>query len=227
MKLSVIIPVYNECELFPILLQKVREVEVDKEIIVVDNCSTDGTRDLLRELADKATRIIFQPENFGKGMSVRTGIHHAKGEFLIVQDSDLEYDPQDYLKLLAEADPVEAPVVYGTRLSEEANNQHARNAFYFARVHLTTLFRILYGARISDVSTCYKLIRTDIARSLNLKCAGFDLDFEISAKICKGGYEIREVPIRYRPRSVAEGKKIRPRDGLVALYTLLKYRFVD
>lgn len=227
MKLSVIIPVYNERELFPVLLRKVQEVEVDKEIIVVDNCSTDGTRDLVQQLATDTMQVVLQPKNYGKGMSVRTGMQRARGEFLIVQDADLEYDPQDYHKLLAAADPETTPVVFGTRLTPESDYAPDRSAFYLARVHLTTAFRILYRANITDVSTCYKLMRTDLANSLNLKCNGFDLDFEIPAKICKRGYRIHEVPISYHPRSVQEGKKIRTRDGFVALYTLLKYRIMD
>ncbi|NCO36294.1 MAG: hypothetical protein AUJ92_09220 [Armatimonadetes bacterium CG2_30_59_28] len=227
MRLSVIIPVYNERELFPALLRKVQAVNIEKEIIVVDNCSTDGTRQLIEELADDSMQVILQPENYGKGTSVRTGIQRARGDFLIIQDADLEYDPEDYHKLLAVADPVEKPVVYGTRLRADSGNVHKRTAFYFGRVHLTTLFRFLYRSNITDVSTCYKLIRTDLAQSLNLKGCSFDLDFEVGAKIRRKGYQIHEVPISYHPRSVGEGKKIRVWDGVVAIWTLLKYRFVD
>jgi glycosyltransferase involved in cell wall biosynthesis len=227
MRLSVIIPVYNERELFPILLRKVQAVAIDKEIIIVDNCSTDGTRELIQELADETMQVILQPRNYGKGTSVRVGIERARGDFLIIQDADLEYDPQDYHKLLAVADPIERPVVYGTRLRADAGNVHRRTAFYFGRVYLTTLFRLLYGANITDVSTCYKLIRTDLAQSLNLKGRGFDLDFEIGARLCKKGYRIYEVPISYHPRSREQGKKIRVWDGVLAVWTLLKYRFVD
>lgn len=228
MKLSVIIPVYNERNTFRTLFEKVQAVEVDKEIIIVDNCSTDGTRDVLSELlsnGDERLRLVLQPQNYGKGTSVRTGIGMARGEFLIVQDADLEYDPQDYLKLLSAADEGQHAVVYGSRLMAMGVPEHKSRLFYFGRTFLSDVFSLLYGQRITDVSTCYKLIRTDVARSLNLKCCGFDLDFEISAKLARRGHRIHEVPISYHPRTVAEGKKLRLRDGWTALWTLVRCRF--
>ncbi|MCS6860940.1 MAG: glycosyltransferase family 2 protein [Abditibacteriales bacterium] len=228
MKLSVIIPVYNEQNTFRALFEKVQAVDVDKEIIVVDNCSTDGTRDILREISsqrEESLRIVLQPQNYGKGTSVRTGIRMARGEFLIVQDADLEYDPQEYPKLLVAAEAGKHAVVYGSRLMALGMREHKSRLFYFGRTLLSDVFSLLYGQRITDVSTCYKLIRTDVAQSLNLRCCGFDLDFEISAKLARRGYRIHEVPISYRPRTAAEGKKLRLRDGWTALWTLVRCRF--
>jgi glycosyltransferase involved in cell wall biosynthesis len=228
MKLSVIIPVYNEQNTFRTLFEKVQAVEVDKEIIVVDNCSTDGTRDVLSELSSnrgEPLRIVLQPQNYGKGTSVRVGIQLADGKYLIVQDADLEYDPQDYPKLLQAADEGARAVVYGSRLMAMGVQEHKSPLFYFGRTFLSDVFSLLYGQRITDVSTCYKLIRTDVAQSLNLKCSGFDLDFEISAKLARRGHRIHEVPISYNPRTAAEGKKLRLRDGWTALWTLVRCRF--
>ncbi len=228
MKLSVIIPVYNEQNTFRTLFEKVQAVDVDKEIIIVDNCSTDGTREILSELSsnrNERLRIVLQPQNYGKGTSVRVGIQLADGKYLIVQDADLEYDPQDYPKLLAAAEEGKHPVVYGSRLMAMGVQEHKSPLFYFGRTFLSDVFSLLYGQRITDVSTCYKLIRTDVAQSLPLKCCGFDLDFEISAKLARRGYHIHEVPISYHPRTVAEGKKLRLRDGWIALWTLVRCRF--
>jgi glycosyltransferase involved in cell wall biosynthesis len=228
MKLSVVIPVYNEQHTLRTLFEKVQAVDVDKEIVIVDNCSTDGTRDILRDISangDERLRVVLQPQNYGKGMSVRTGIQMARGDYLIVQDADLEYDPQDYHKLLQAACEGQRPVVYGSRLMNLNVQDHKSPLFFWGRAFLTDVFNLLYGQRITDVSTCYKLIRTDIAQSLDLKCSAFDLDFEISAKLARRGLRIHEVPISYHPRTAAEGKKLKLRDGWAAVWTLVKCRW--
>jgi glycosyltransferase involved in cell wall biosynthesis len=223
-KLTVIIPVYNERQTFPTLLARVQAVDIDKEILVVDNCSTDGTRELLQQLSGERLEVVLQPRNFGKGMSVRTGIKRARGEYLIVQDADLEYNPEEIRSLLERAE-AGAPVVFGSRLLGGKPVVPLSHAL--GRDFLNLLFRVLYGARITDVATCYKLMRTDIAQSLTLRSTGFDLDYELPAKLCKAGYPIVEVPVSYRPRTLAEGKKLRWTVGFRALWVLLKYRLVD
>jgi glycosyltransferase involved in cell wall biosynthesis len=223
-KLSIIIPVYNERETFPTLLARVQAVDIDKEIIVVDNCSTDGTRELLGQLSGERLEVVLQPQNLGKGTSVRTGMARARGEYLIVQDADLEYNPQE-IRALLEVAEAGAPVVFGSRLLGEKPVVPLSHAL--GRDFLNLLFRLLYGARLTDVATCYKLIRTDIAQSLTLRSTGFDLDYELPAKLRKAGYPIVEVSVSYRPRTFAEGKKLRWTVGFKALGVLLKYRVVD
>lgn len=224
MKLSVIVPVYNEKGTVLALLEKVKAVAIDKEIIVIDNCSTDGTREMLQGLRDPAFRLLFQPENRGKGSSVRWGYAEARGEYVIVQDADLEYDPSDYPKLLEIAERDNKRVVYGTRLAKRPEKID-RTSLHLGRIGLTKVFNWLYDARLTDVATCYKLMPTRLAQSLQLNARGFDFDFEISAKLRRSRYDIVEVPISYHPRSAHEGKKLRIRDGWVALWALIKYRF--
>ncbi len=257
LKLSVLIPVYNEANTLQEILRRVRDVPIEKEIIVVDNCSTDGTRELLQSLldsgeaggADSAStlRVVFQVENNGKGSSVRRALQLARGEFVIVQDADLEYDPRDYLNLLAKAEghpkkqlsekgrPKQGcDVVFGTRLSHKTatRSQQPRTSFYYGRVGLSVLLRILYAVPISDVATCYKLLRRKVAQNLELRSSGFDLDFEIGAKVAKlkkqRKIRFAEVPVSYFPRTELEGKKIRAvHDGLRAAWALLRYRFTN
>lgn len=245
MQLSVLIPVYNERATLAEIVRRVQAVPLNKEIIIVDNCSTDGTREDLQamlargeagtaEAVDAPVRIFLQPENRGKGSSVRRALELARGEYVIVQDADLEYDPQDYLKLLAAITKGRGyDAVFGTRLlpGSAARRQQPRTSFFYGRVGLTVVFRLLYGSPLSDVATCYKLMRRDLAQQLQLRGNGFDLDFEIAAKLAKlarRGARIREVPISYQPRTELEGKKIRVvHDGLRAAATLLKYRFVN
>jgi dolichol-phosphate mannosyltransferase len=248
MKLSVLMPVFNERATLSEILRRVQAVPVDKEIIVIDNCSTDGTREDLEamlergeaetEHGDGRLRIVLQPQNRGKGASVRRALSLARGEYVIVQDADLEYDPRDYLKLLAVAEkPVKGragrsrgrDAVFGTRLmpGTAARLGQPHTAFYYGRIGLSLLFRLLYASSLSDVATCYKLMRRDVAQSLRLCGSGFDLDFEIPARLRRWGVHIAEVPISYQPRTELEGKKIRAvHDGLRAAWTLVKYRFV-
>lgn len=243
-KLSVLMPVYNERATLDEILRRVHEVEISKEIIIVDNCSTDGTREALQDMLSKgaagteesthAVRVAFQEQNQGKGSSVRRALSLARGEYVIVQDADLEYDPQDYQKLLDLAEKGHNDVVFGTRLlpGTEARKKQPRTAFYYGRVGLSVLLRVLYAVPISDVATCYKLLRRSVMQSLDLKSSGFDLDFEIAAKVArlKRARKVcyAEVPISYHPRTELEGKKIRVvHDGLRAARALIKYRVVN
>ena len=241
MKLSVLMPVYNERATWRRILELVEAVEIDKEIIIVDNRSTDGTREELAELlasgkagdalSDCRLRVVLQPQNLGKGSSVRRALELARGEFVVVQDADLEYDPHDYLNLLAAAERGGGrTAVFGTRLlrGSAARRGMPKTSFYYGRIGLSLAFRTLYGTPLSDVATCYKLLQREVAQSLNLRGSGFELDFEIPAKLRRRGVRIVEVPISYHPRTEIEGKKIRAgRDGLRALWTLVKYRFVS
>lgn len=229
MKLSVIICVYNERDTLPTVLEKVRRTDLgggwDKEIIVVDNFSTDGTREMLQELDLPGVQALFHPRNLGKGSSVRTGVGHCTGDYAIIQDADLEYDPTEYHKFLELAAARKPAAVYGSRtLGGRAVYKYAAN--YLGVRFLTALTNLLYGAHLTDVATGAKMLRTDVFRSLRLAGTGFDLDFELTCKILRLGHEILEVPITYRPRTIAEGKKIRPWDGLWALKVIVRDRLL-
>jgi glycosyltransferase involved in cell wall biosynthesis len=223
-------PVYNERGTVLEVLDRVRAVPIDKEIIIVDNCSTDGTRELLGKLDWPGVRVIFQAANMQKGNSVKKGIAAAEGEFLVVQDADLEYDPQDHVLMLAEAEKDDVVAVLGSRpLGAEARGEKLPSTmFSVGRNWITGYFRLLYRSRLTDIATCYKMMRTEVARSLDLRRDGFDLDFEIACKLTRlaglTGKRIAEVPIYYAPRSVAEGKKIRWRDGLSAVAAITQFR---
>ncbi len=241
--LSVIVPVYNERATLEPLLRRVQELPLDLEIIIVDNVSSDGTREWLEGLLGSGEaggedstaplRVVFQRENRGKGASVRRGLTLARGEWVVVQDADLEYDPRDLLKLLHFAQSKRLDAVFGTRLSPRSDTLRAqpRTAFFYGRVGLTLFYRVLYGAPLGDVATCYKLMRRSFAQSLGLRCDGFDLDFEIAAKVAlahKRGARVGQRPISYQPRTELEGKKIRVvRDGARAAWALVKFRFLS
>jgi glycosyltransferase involved in cell wall biosynthesis len=224
MKLSVIMPVYNEKATVLKALERVREFPIEKEIIIVDNCSTDGTRELLEQINDNDIRIIFQPENFGKGTSIRTAIPLCTGDYTIIQDADLEYDPRDWHKLIELALKEDLDAVYGSRV---LGGRKAIYTHYYWGVRLLTwLTNLLFGANLTDVATACKMVRTSVLKKLKLTCSGFDLDFELTNKLCKGKYRMGEVPISYKPRSFEEGKKIRAKDGLRALLVILRDRFI-
>ena len=222
LKLTIVIPVYNERGTVMTVLEKVKALSVSKEIIVIDNLSTDGTRELLETVSDPEIRVVLQSKNLGKGTSVKLGFAMAKGEWVIIQDADLEYEPSDILRLLEHAEKTGEVAVFGSRLL--TGNPQGMLAFYIGRVALNLIFRLLFGAKTTDVATCYKLVRSDIAKRLRLRCSGFDLDFELASALRRLGYNIAEVPITYRPRTIAEGKKIRPMDGVKAIATMLRVR---
>jgi dolichol-phosphate mannosyltransferase len=229
MKLSVIMCVYNEIDTFSTVLRSVRAVDLgpdwEKEIVVVDNFSTDGTRELLQALDLPEGQVIFHPRNLGKGTSVRTGIAHCTGDYAIIQDADLEYDPAEYLIFLEQVAKQRPAAIYGSRtLGGRAVYEYAAN--YVAVRTFSWMTNLLYGAHLTDVATGSKMVRCDVLKSLNLTSTGFDLDFELTDKILRAGHEIVEVPVTYRPRTVAEGKKIRPWDGLWALRVILRDRLI-
>jgi dolichol-phosphate mannosyltransferase len=220
---SVIVPVYNEVENLDDLLRAVVASPVKKEIIVVDDGSTDGTREKLRALPaiDELT-ILFHERNCGKGASIRTALAHARGEYVLIQDSDLEYDPSDYPALLAPLESGEANVVYGVRPDRPERGLR----FFLGAKFLTHLTNLLYGADIHDEATCYKVLRRSVLAQMELECRRFEFCPEITAKLCRMHEKIAEVPISYHPRSAIQGKKIRHADGWLAIWTLIRYRFL-
>jgi glycosyltransferase involved in cell wall biosynthesis len=227
MKLSIVIPCYNEEKTVEELVDLVEKVDgVEKEIVIVDDGSKDGSRDILARMSVEKPylKIILNQKNSGKGATVREGYKHTTGDYVIVQDADMEYDPQDYKKLLAEIGRG-AQVVYGSRFT--GNYKDMTNLHYFGNRFLTTLTNLLYGTKLTDMETCYKLLPGEFVRSINLKSDRFDFEPEITSKILKSGMRIVEVPISYKGRSWVEGKKITWRDGIHAVKTLIKFRFFD
>ncbi|NOZ74296.1 MAG: glycosyltransferase family 2 protein [FCB group bacterium] len=222
MELSIIIPVYNEATTLPECLKRVEAVDLDREIILVDDGSTDGTTDYLKALPATDHRIVlFHDRNRGKGAAITTALPHASGEYIVIQDGDLEYDPQDLKTLLEEARR-NHPIVYGSRVL--GGDPISYLSFYLGGRFLSWLTNRLYGSSITDEPTCYKLFRRDVLLDMNLKARGFNFCPEVTAIALRRGYSIREIPISYLPRSKKEGKKISWRTGLGAIYTLLKYR---
>lgn len=225
MKLSIIICAYNEAETILTILERVHAVDLGewaKEIIVVDNCSTDGTRELLRDVETSNTRIIYQPQNMGKGTSIRTAIEHLSGDYAVIQDADLEYDPADIPKLLKKAEEGEV-AIFGSRTLQGQSNYKYYHAYLGVRV-ITTFMNILFGGKLTDSATATKMVRADILKRMHLIGKGFDLDFELPDKLLMAGYNIAEVPVSYSPRTYEEGKKITTQDGLYAIYIMLRDR---
>lgn len=225
MKLSIVIPVYNEKDTVREIIQRVKAVDIDKEIIIVDDFSTDGTRDILQDMAAKGEKVLLHDKNMGKGAALRTGFRHITGDYCIVQDADLEYDPEDYHKLIAPVLKGKAIVVYGSRFTGEHRNMFFHH--WLGNKLLTFATNLLYNTTISDMETCYKLFRSDIIKSIDIKSDRFNFEPEITAKVLKNGIRIYEVPISYAGREFSEGKKITWRDGISALWSLIKYRFVN
>ncbi len=224
MLLSVIIPCYNEERTIQAIVDQVRMVQLDKEIIIVDDCSRDRTFAIAQEIAadDPAIRVLRHPRNHGKGEAIRTGLAVAQGEIVIIQDADLEYDPNDYYALVRPIIERKVDVVFGSRFMGSHTGMYFWNAI--GNKFLTFLSNFLYNAWISDMETCYKVMRTDILRNLGLRSNDFRIEPEVTAKVLRLGYRIYEVPISYVGRTYEEGKKIRKRDGFKAIVTLITYR---
>ncbi len=224
MLLSVIIPCYNEAATLREILRLVREVALDKEIIVVDDHSSDNSYQILQSEAenDLRLRVIRHPRNMGKGACIRTGLREAQGEIVVIQDADLEYDPQDYYELVRPIAEGRVDVVFGSRFLGRHTGMYFWNAV--GNKGLTFITNFLFNAWISDMETCYKVMRTDIMRSLNLRSRDFRIEPEIAAKVLQQGHRVFEVPISYFGRTYEEGKKIRKIDGIKAIFTLVRYR---
>jgi len=226
MKLSIIIPAYNEEKTIEEIIKRVSRVllPVSKEIIAVDDKSTDKTLEILEGLRDKYSLVIVRhSENSGKGSAIRSGLKKASGDFVIIQDADLEYNPEDYEKLLKPFLENNAQVVYGSRIM--GGKKRGKLAFYLGGRGVTLMTNIICGINITDEPTCYKVFKKDLLDSLDLQSKGFEFCPEVTAKIAKRKIKIFEVPISYNPRGKSEGKKIKGRDRFVAIWTLLKSRF--
>ena len=222
MRLSIIIPVYNEQATILQLLARVAALNIDKEVIVVDDFSTDGTRAILEEHCDDTVILLLHDQNLGKGAALRTGFRHANGDFVIIQDADLEYDPADFPKLLAVVESKNASAVYGSRLATSQPTMTLRH--FVGNRLLTGLTNLLYGSQLTDMETCYKLLDRQLVQRLELVSNSFNVEPEITAKLLKQGITIHEVPISYNGRSFAEGKKISWKDFVSAVWTLLTLR---
>ncbi|MDE3088208.1 MAG: glycosyltransferase family 2 protein [Chloroflexota bacterium] len=225
MKLSILIPIYNEKATILEIAKRVQAVPFAKEIIAVDDGSTDGTRELLPQLEQDGVIVLYHDKNRGKGAAIRTALTRATGDIIIIQDADMEYDPRDFAQLVQPIAEGRAKVVYGSRFLGP------RMAMFFwhmlANKMLTLMTNILYDAILSDMETGYKAFRADVIKAIPLRSRRFDFEPEVTAKVLKRGNRIYEVPISYYGREYREGKKIGMRDGFVAVWTLLKYRFVD
>jgi dolichol-phosphate mannosyltransferase len=226
--LSIIICVYNEAASALAVIDKVRAVQLSagwlKEIIVVDNFSTDGTREQLQGMTYPDVRVIYHPRNMGKGASVRTGFGSASGDYGVIQDADFEYDPTELALFTAKASETTATAVFGSRtLGGRHIYKYAQN--YWGVRLLTSITNMLFGGQLSDVAVATKMVKIDAFRALNLQGSAFDLDFELPCALLKHKHSIVEVPISYKPRTIEEGKKIRWTDGIHALWVILKMRF--
>lgn len=227
MKLSVIICCYNEQATIGRVIAQTQAVALPagwtREIIVVDNASTDGTQEILRQIDDPEIRVIFHERNMGKGMSIRTGIANMTGDYMLIQDADLEYDPAEHPRFCAYAAQHNPAAVFGSRvLGGEIRTRYWRT--FLGNRLLTWLTNILFGGNLTDVATATKMVRADVVQALNLTTTDFNLDFELPDKILLAGHAIHEIAIGYNPRSYEEGKKIGARDGLRAIRTILRDR---
>ncbi len=224
--LSVVMPVYNERETIDEIIRRVLAVPLRIELIVVDDGSKDGTRDILPRLAEELKfTLILQPKNGGKGAALRRGFQEVTGDLVVIQDADLEYSPEELPELIALICEGRADVVYGSRFL----GRHRVFLFthYAGNRLLTLITNVLYNTMLTDMETCYKVMRTEVLRSMKLEADGFGIEPELTAKIFKRHYRVYEIPITYDGRGYEEGKKITWRDGIVALWVLLKYRFTE
>ena len=224
--LSVVMPCYNERATIEEIIRRVQAVPIRTELIVVDDGSTDGTREILGTLAEKhGFKLILQPQNGGKGAALRRGFQEVTGDLVVIQDADLEYSPEEFPQLIELICQGRADVVYGSRFL----GRHRVFLFthYAGNRFLTLVTNVLYNTMLTDMETCYKVMRTEVLRSMTLDSSGFGIEPELTAKIFKRHYRVYEVPITYDGRGYEEGKKITWRDGFVALWVLLKYRFTE
>ncbi len=225
-KLTIIIPCYNEEKTIEKVVSEIENVNLplnlNKEVIIVDDGSGPRTREILKNLEHKH-KIIYLPRNFGKGYAVRQGIKEATGDLILIQDADLEYDVNDYPKLLEPMINNGSEIVYGSRFLQF----NERSKYYWGVKGLTILLNLLFRAKLTDSATCYKLFRSEHLKNLDLQCQRFEFCPEVTTKLLKKGLKIVEVPINYYPRSVVQGKKIKIKDGLEAMWTIIKYRFIN
>jgi len=232
MKLSIIVPIYNEKNTIRELVRRVNGVDlgkIKKEIILVDDCSKDGSREILKKLKGSYKKI-FHKKNSGKGAALKTGIKSATGDFTIFQDADLEYNPSDYKKMLNYLIGKNAEVVIGTRFEGQkfalfGKRKTIHSTHWVGNKILTFVFNILYNVSLTDIEPCYKLFKSDVLKGMDIKANGFEYDIELLCKLVKKGVKIRQIPISYNPRRFEEGKKINWKDGLIAFWVIVKHRF--
>lgn len=226
MKLSIIIPIYNEEKLIEDVLRRVRALPIEKELILVDDASVDGTHKLLEKEVERYpanTVLLRHAENQGKGAAIRTGLKKAGGDIIIIQDADLEYNPEEILEVIKPIIAGETRVAYGSRFLGEIRRMRLAN--YVANKLLAWVVTLLYGQKITDEATAYKAFRREVIQQIELKCRGFEFCPEVTAKVLRCGEKVVEVPVSFTARTFWEGKKIGWRDFFIALYVLIKYRF--
>lgn len=228
-KITILIPVFNEVNTLKSILQKVEEAKfcnLEKEIILIDDCSTDGTKELYKDFENKY-KIFYQKKNKGKGAALKVGFEHATGDIIVIQDADLEYDPVDYEPLIKLILEEKADAVYGSRLSGGKPSRAFMFTHLLGNKFLTLLTNILYNTTLTDMETCYKAFRADFIKDIKIKSNKFDFEPEITAKILKKGARLYELPISYYGREYHEGKKITWKDGLSAIFALIRFKFSD
>ncbi|MGN0014115.1 MAG: glycosyltransferase family 2 protein [Candidatus Gastranaerophilaceae bacterium] len=228
-KVSILIPVYNEQNTLEQLVQMVENATfagLEKEIILIDDCSTDGTKEILKTFENKY-KVLYHNVNQGKGAALRTGFAAVEGDIAVIQDADLEYDPNDYEQVLQLILNGEADVAYGSRFLDLSGSKTVVKVNFLANKVLTLITNILFGAELTDMETCYKAFKTEFIKEINIKSDRFDFEPEITAKVLKKKAKIKEAPIKYSGRTFEEGKKITWKDGIHAILALIKFRFFD
>lgn len=228
-KITILIPIFNEVNTLKEILKKVGEANfcgLEKEVILIDDYSTDGTREILTELKDKY-KIFYHDKNMGKGAALRTGFEHVTGDIAVIQDADLEYDPVDYEPLVKLILDGKADVVYGSRLSGGKPSRSFMFTHLLGNKLLTLITNVLFNTTLTDMETCYKAFKTEFIKGIKIKSNRFDFEPEITAKVLKRGARLYELPISYYGREYAEGKKITWKDGIHAIWALVKFRFID
>lgn len=228
-KVSILIPVYNEENTLEQLIQMVENATfagLEKEIILIDDCSTDRTKEILKTFENKY-KVLYHNVNQGKGAALRTGFAAVEGDIAVIQDADLEYDPNDYEQVLQLILNGEADVAYGSRFLDLSGSKTVVKVNFLANKVLTLITNILFGAKLTDMETCYKAFKTEFIKDINIKSDRFDFEPEITAKVLKKKAKIKEAPIKYSGRTFEEGKKITWKDGIHAILALIKFRFFD
>lgn len=226
MKLSILIPVYNEKNTINTILEKITNLDlgfVEKEIVIIDDCSTDGTREIIQSLGGRY-KVLYHEKNQGKGAAIRTGLKEVTGEYVVVQDADLEYDPQDLRTMIQKMIEDNLRVLYGSRRLNRENRQHSGLQYYLGGWFLTLITNILYQQKLTDEPTCYKMFKTDFIKSMPLVCRRFEFCPEVTALAALRGEKIQEIPISYYPRHKSEGKKINWQDAVTAVRVLVLYK---